>query len=404
VLFRKLSIWKSALLGYIFGATLCAIGASWASYYTVDALIKIVLYGGLPYGIWFGLISAFQFSLAPANKTLHLWIRSIIPAGSWIIVFAFTQLLPIGSIVIEVPLYQPLALMQLASIGSIWPVAILVLWFNAALALCFIKRTNVTTTILCISAILSLCCATWGALRLHNNPHKTQNMKIALVQPNFPPESDWRDAHGDEIMDTTSRMIREAGRKNPKIIFLPQYGLPIDPYRDEEFFSNLANETSATIVLAAYIPHKEGTTYQESGMANMGMVYEPQQGRTDAYISVVGPPFRDINQQFGNTYPELGTPLGTMGLLLCYEDTVRWTAKQWSARDVDFFASITNTGKFQGSTLPRHHFMQARMRAIENNVPVIRVSPNGYSGIIDKYGRVRVQTTLDSQEVIFDSI
>ncbi len=404
LLFRGEGIGKSIIIGYIFGAILCAIGASWASYYTFDALVKIVLFGGLPYAMWFGLIAAFQFSLAPTKSKKHLWIRSLLPAGAWCIAFAFTQLLPIGSIVIEVPLYQPIALMQLASIGSIWPVAVLVIFLNTALSLRLLVRTRVTTVITGIALVLLVSAFLWGALRLKNNPHIERGRVIALVQPNFPHDVSWKEGHGDEIMNTMSSMIRDAAKQNPEIIFLPQYGLPIDPYRNEEFFSKLADETQATIVLAAYIPHVAGTTYQESGMSNMGMVYVPKKGRTDAYISVVGPPFRDINQEFGTSYPELSTSLGKMGFLLCYEDTVRWTAKEWKKHDIDFFASITNTGDFQGSSLPNYHFMQARLRAIENGVPVIRVSPNGYSGVVDAYGRIRVQTTLDSQEVIFDSI
>lgn len=60
----------------------------------------------------------------------------------------------------------------------------------------------------------------------------------------------------------------------------------------------------------------------------------------------------------------------------------------------DFILTITNDGWYGKSAGPYQHFTQARFRAIENNIPVIRAANTGVSGVIDGFGRVVERTSL----------
>ncbi|MGN3974385.1 apolipoprotein N-acyltransferase [Tsuneonella sp. SYSU-LHT278] len=79
--------------------------------------------------------------------------------------------------------------------------------------------------------------------------------------------------------------------------------------------------------------------------------------------------------------------LGRVGMQICYEIVFSGQVVDRSDRP-DFIFNPSNDGWF-GSFGPPQHFAQARMRAIEEGLPVLRATVNGISGVIDARGVVR---------------
>jgi apolipoprotein N-acyltransferase len=73
--------------------------------------------------------------------------------------------------------------------------------------------------------------------------------------------------------------------------------------------------------------------------------------------------------------------------LICYEAIFPAAVIQGSERP-GLIVNVTNDGWFGNSIGPRQHLFQARVRAVEEGVPLIRVANNGISAIIDAHGRV----------------
>ncbi len=83
---------------------------------------------------------------------------------------------------------------------------------------------------------------------------------------------------------------------------------------------------------------------------------------------------------------ELGAH-GRAGIQVCYEIVFAGQVVDPDARP-DYIFNPSNDGWF-GAFGPPQHFAQARMRAIEEGLPVLRATTTGISGIIDPRGVVR---------------
>lgn len=81
------------------------------------------------------------------------------------------------------------------------------------------------------------------------------------------------------------------------------------------------------------------------------------------------------------------------GVLICYEDTDPFLARQYGTAQedgpaVDFLVNISNDGWFDGSSEHNEHLAVARFRAVEARRAVARAVNMGISAVIDSNGRV----------------
>ena len=79
--------------------------------------------------------------------------------------------------------------------------------------------------------------------------------------------------------------------------------------------------------------------------------------------------------------------LGRMGLQICYEIVFSGEVADRNNRP-GFIFNPSNDAWF-GSWGPPQHLAQARLRAIEEGLPVVRATPTGISAVIDADGRIR---------------
>ncbi len=85
--------------------------------------------------------------------------------------------------------------------------------------------------------------------------------------------------------------------------------------------------------------------------------------------------------------------------LICYEAIFPAAVVQGPQRP-GLLLNVTNDGWFGDTTGPRQHLHQARVRAVEEGLPLLRAANNGVSAAIDGYGRILARLDLDVRGVI----
>jgi len=88
-----------------------------------------------------------------------------------------------------------------------------------------------------------------------------------------------------------------------------------------------------------------------------------------------------------------------VGPLVCYEIIFPGGAIDRADRP-GWMLNLTNDAWFGDSTGPRQHLHQARLRAVEEGLPVVRAANTGISAVIDPYGRIVQELPLNRRGII----
>lgn len=249
----------------------------------------------------------------------------------------------------------------------------------------------------------------FGLLRLSAPEPADQPITLRLVQPNAAQEDKWDPARArmffQRQLDFTAALPR------PDLVIWPETAVPYLLDQNPELGPVIADAAGgATVVLG--IQRSEGARFWNSMavIAPDGAVraiydkhhlvpfgeYIPFGDLASEWLGLTAFAARDGNAYSAGPGPsliDLGSGLGRVLPLICYEAVFPQDLRGLPAR-ADWLLQITNDAWFGTLTGPYQHFAQARLRAIEQGLPLVRVANTGVSGVIDARGRVRASIPL----------
>lgn len=236
---------------------------------------------------------------------------------------------------------------------------------------------------------------------------------VRMIQPNAPQHEKW---DPEKIPVFFQRQLQftaappKDGDAAPDLILWPETAIPWRVERADAPLSQIAEAGGAATVALGAIRVAEQRYY------NAMVVLDEQGGVTQAYDKHHLVPFGEY-MPFGDQLARLGIfglaelegsgyasglgaklvdfgPLGKALPLICYEAVFPQDVHAAPDRP-DFLLQITNDAWFGRAAGPRQHLAQARMRAIEQGLPLARAANTGVSAMIDPYGQITASLPLN---------
>ena len=229
---------------------------------------------------------------------------------------------------------------------------------------------------------------------------RASDLKVALVQRNFPCVFKEREGNPLEIYD---RLLRGAAELGPDVVVLPESGLcefgPVDG-RGAARFAEWVRERTGAALLAG------GTRFAGGREYNSAALYAAD-GAVRTYDKVHLVPFGEyIPGDKWITALQRLAPVGSCtpgelktlslapgrggasaGVAICFEDTDSAQMRALANMGAGVLFFITNDSWFSHSAEAEAHAWQATARAIETGLHVVRVGNNGVTGTIAPDGR-----------------
>jgi apolipoprotein N-acyltransferase len=429
----------AAMAGWWFGLGYFVPGLYWIGYaFLVDAstFAWLMPFAVLGLPAYLALFTAFGFALArliwtrdasrvialAASLTLGEWLRGHVLTG-----FPWNTL--------GYALTEPLALAQTASLIGLWGLTFagVAIFASPAVLIDGSSRGRRPWIAPAAALLLLIAMGIFGAVRLALQPTVTvANVKLRIMQPNLQQDVRFNYAAKAEVMQKYLTLSDRAsgpqstGVRDAGILIWPESAFPFFLTREADAMAQISDLLpKGTILLTgsvrapdlppgtkitrAYnsiyaidhdgrvlsiydklhlVPFGEYLPYQD-WMEKLGFVQLTKvQG---GFI----PGARRHSIEFPNAPPALP--------LICYEAIFPVNVASGGERP-GWIVNLTNDGWFGISTGPYQHLQQARLRAIEQGLPVVRAANTGISAVIDPLGRVIARLGLGIEGVLDSSL
>ncbi|WP_422047810.1 apolipoprotein N-acyltransferase [Shimia sp.] len=240
---------------------------------------------------------------------------------------------------------------------------------------------------------------------------QTAQPVVRLVQPNAPQHQKWDPEYTGLFFE---RLVRAtaAGENRPDLIVWPETAVPVLLNYAEETLQ-IISRSAAGVPVVLGINRFEGTRIHNAailldGTGEVAATYDKHHlvpfgeyiplGNLMARIGITGFASRSgdgFSPGPGPALMDLGA-LGKALMLICYEAVFPQDVFNAPERP-SFILHLTNDAWFGSFSGPFQHLAQARMRAIESGLPVLRAANTGVSAAIDAQGRVLQALELNTE-------
>ena len=345
-----------------------------------------------------------------AGFGLAEWLRSFVATG-----FPWNA---IGYGAMPIPL-----MMQSAAPLGLFGVSTLAVFVFSAPALLGTRKGQVPGLVLAVA--IAVAHVGYGAFRLHQPlPEGAETLTVRLVQPVIDQAKKLENADRIDVFNehlALSAQPVEPGKPQPDIIVWPETSVPFILTDHPDALARIGDmlKDGQVLVTGAVRAEDQGAGQPPRFYNSVYLIDDKGQilsASDKVHLTPFGEyvPYEGVLRRFGfdnlislpggfSAAPQrslLTLPSG-LGLypLICYEiifpDEVEIPPGRVSA-----VINLTNDAWFGATPGPFQHFQQARLRAVETGLPLVRSANSGISAVVDPLGRIVAGAALDARGAV----
>ncbi len=394
--------------GYLCGLIFFGGTLWWFVHVTLPGAVLLIMY----LAVYFGLFG-WGYALFSRHKLL---LKLFLLPCLWV-VLEYTRanfLTGFGWVCLGHSQYKNLAMIQIADITGVYGVSFLIVLVNffikKAVEIFWLKREQISREFMFASLWvfkITALCFLYGLICLFFT--KTEpGLTVAVIQANIAQSDKWEPSQWPAIMEKYMRLTREAARQKPDVIIWPETAFPGFEWQAPELFSNLKDmvrDIKIPLIFglvttgegqyynSALLMSKEGEKVQQYDKLHLVPFgeYVPLRKVFPFLSDIV--PIGDFNEgkehTIFNVTPANETQAYRLALLICFEDTLPYIARDFVRLGTNILVNITNDAWFLDTAAPFMHLQAAVFRTIENRRSLVRAANTGVSAFIDPLGKIR---------------
>ena len=426
VVSRSRSIWIAMLRGWCFGFGHFLVAFHWIG---AALLVDAERFGWLAVPAVVLIAAGLAFFLVFVSVAVWLspnsiWRKIIILALAWTfsewlrsILFTGFPMSPIG---ISWTISD--AMIQSVSVFGVFGLSFVTVLASTFLLSGFFSVGSSKRMSVLLSVGISLCVLfiIWGGgeIRIYESDKEVSSLgiKIRIVQGNIPQKSKWTADTKRQSINKYVALSTQESQSPPLLVIWPETALPVYIANDEQILQLIGKAIPSDGFLITGAPRIEKELEQTkvwNSMYLIGSDYSVRAVYDKHHLVPFGEyiPLRrvlgfsnivesavDFSSGFGPETISVA-PLPPFSPLICYEGIFPGNVIGEGLRPA-WLLNLTNDGWFGDTTGPYQHFQTARLRALEEGLPLIRAANTGISAIIDPLGRIRQSVGLRSEGVI----
>ena len=367
-----------------------AIGTSWiivSIYYygNVSLLGSIALFLILSIGcIIFFFLPILMLKKLIINKSNNLlllvpFILILGEFGRYYFLGGFPWLLP-GYIFLDTP-YE-----TLYGLIGVSGLSLLLYLFVTTNVVLYTNKTHL------LAFILFLFISLMSPNIFQSNKSNEDVINLAIIQPSTDPFTKFDNNYLNDIEDEFISLSSQAGEK-ADILVWPEAPLPYtyESARSRNLIKNIKKP-----LISGFFSYQDGKFYnsiinseQEIKYNKRKLVpfgeYIPLDNFLRGLISFFDMPMSNMAK--GDSSKQMNVGYGTFSPLVCF-DIVFGEMVRKDVKNSNYLINVSNDTWFGNSFGPYQHLEISRIRAIENNIPIVRATNDGISALIDSKGTI----------------